>query len=378
MARVATEVYFVSRRIAIVCPYALSIFGGVQEQALAMSRELTARGNEVLLVSPDSSDIAEYETTAKVAHFGKLFSIPANGSRAPITLSISAAKRVQKLLSEFKPDIVHFHEPFAPLVGWGALRAHSAPAVGTFHRSGDGPAFTLTSPLLKWLSKDLDAVASVSAQAQKTINKAVGIESTVLFNGFETSRFLTTPRERTGEVTLMTIGRLEERKGTAIAITAVKSHNAKGLDQWKLVIIGDGPDRSKLEALSGHDENIVFVGAANDIDKRAWLRRSNALLCPAIKGESFGLVLLEGMASETSVVASDIDGYREAAGSFASLFEPSSPSALEHAISLTLSSETVESIASARKHAENWSMSRLIDRYETLYEEATVRFHSTR
>ena len=88
MARVATEVYFVSRRIAIVCPYALSIFGGVQEQALAMSRELTARGNEVLLVSPDSSDIAEYETTAKVAHFGKLFSIPANGSRAPITLSI--------------------------------------------------------------------------------------------------------------------------------------------------------------------------------------------------------------------------------------------------------------------------------------------------
>ncbi len=47
-----------SRRIAIVCPYALSIYGGVQEQVLAMSRELSARGNEVLIVSPDSSELS--------------------------------------------------------------------------------------------------------------------------------------------------------------------------------------------------------------------------------------------------------------------------------------------------------------------------------
>ena len=367
-----------SRRIAIVCPYALSIYGGVQEQVLAMSRELSARGNEVLIVSPDSSDLSEYETNAAVAHFGRLFSIPANGSRAPITLSFSAARKARKLVSEFKPDIVHFHEPFAPLVGWAILRSHSAPAVGTFHRSGDGPAFTLTSPLLKKLSKYLDAYASVSSQAEMTIKKAVGIESAVLFNGFETSRFVAIPRERTGQVTLTTIGRLEDRKGTATAITAVKSHNSNDSEQWKLVIIGDGPDRTKLEALAGHDENIVFVGAANDVDKRSWLRRSNALLCPAIRGESFGLVLLEGMASETSVIASDIDGYRDAASSFATLFEPADPSSLEQAINFSLRSETTDSIAAARSHAENWSMSRLIDQYETLYDEATLRFEATR
>ena len=378
MACLAAKVSFVSRRIAIVCPYALSNFGGVQEQVLAMSRELVARGNEVLLVSPDSSDLAEYETTAKVAHFGRLLSIPANGSRAPITLSFLAARKARKLVSEFKPDLIHFHEPFAPLVGWAVLRSHSAPAVGTFHRSGDGPAFTLTSPLLKWLSKYLDVAASVSPQAEKTIRKAVGIESKVLFNGFETSRFVATPRERSGEVTLTTIGRLEERKGTATAIAAVKSHNSNSSAQWKLVVIGDGPERSKLEALAGRDENIVFVGAANDVDKRAWLRRSNALLCPAIKGESFGLVLLEGMASETSVVASDIDGYRDAASSFATLFEPGNSTSLEQAIAISLRSETTDSIAAARNHAENWSMSRLIDQYETLYDEATLRFQATR
>ena len=378
MACLAAKVSFVSRRIAIICPYALSIFGGVQEQVLAMSRELTSRGNEVLVISPDSSDLSEYETTAKVSHFGRLLSIPANGSRAPITLSFSAARKARKLVSEFQPDIVHFHEPFAPLVGWAILRSHTAPSVATFHRSGDGPAFSLTSPLLKWLSKYLDVAASVSSQAEKTIKKAVGIESKVLFNGFEISRFVETPRERSGEVTLTTIGRLEDRKGTATAISAVKSHNSNGTNQWKLIVIGDGPERSKLEALSGRDENIVFVGAANDVDKRAWLRRSNALLCPALKGESFGLVLLEGMASETSVIASDIDGYRDAAGSFATLFQPGSSTALEQAISKALLLETSESLSAARNHAENWSMSRLIDQYETLYSEATLRFQSNR
>ena len=54
--------------------------------------------------------------------------------------------------------------------------------------------------------------------------------------------------------------------------------------------------------------------------KRAWLRRANALLAPSLRGESFGLTLLEGMASETTVVASDITGYREAAGEHAMLF----------------------------------------------------------
>jgi phosphatidylinositol alpha-mannosyltransferase len=59
---------------------------------------------------------------------------------------------------------------------------------------------------------------------------------------------------------------------------------------------------------------ILFVGAASDEEKRSWLRRANVLVAPSTMGESFGMILLEGMASETSVVASDIDGYREAAG----------------------------------------------------------------
>ncbi|HUY17197.1 MAG TPA: hypothetical protein VMV11_06510, partial [Acidimicrobiales bacterium] len=66
------------RRVALVSPYALSVFGGVQEQILAMSRVLTARDREVLIVAPDASDVTVYDTPARVVRFGPRSSFPAN------------------------------------------------------------------------------------------------------------------------------------------------------------------------------------------------------------------------------------------------------------------------------------------------------------
>jgi phosphatidylinositol alpha-mannosyltransferase len=357
-------------RIALISPYALSAHGGVQEQTLAMSRELTRRGHQVLIIAPDGADTTAYDTPATLARFGRLLSLPANGSRAPLTLSPLATRRAWFAATQFKPDVVHFHEPFAPLIGWGVLRVRRAPAVGTFHRSGDGPALRLARPLLRSFAKDLDVTAAVSESAAATIHAACGITPEVLFNGFELDRFVELPRERTSTALLVTLGRLEERKGTSHVIRAVRQHNDRGADQWRLVVVGDGPERARLEALAGHDELIVFTGAIVDQEKRAWLRRASAVVAPALHGESFGLVLLEAMASETPVVASDIDGYREAAGGHATLFSPGDDDQLERAIVQALAGESPETIRAAREHAQRWSMSSLMDRYEVLYERA--------
>jgi phosphatidyl-myo-inositol alpha-mannosyltransferase len=365
-------------RVAIVSAYALSAFGGAQEQALAMSRELTRRGHDVLLVAPDGQDHATYDTPALVARFGAVLKIPANGSRAPLTLSPSASRDAARTVAHFRPDVVHFHEPFAPVIGYGALRAHGAPTVATFHRGGGGPALTLTKPLLRRLAKDLDASAAVSASAAATIHAACGIEPTVLFNGFEMERFSAAPRERGEETVLVVIGRLEERKGVAHAISAVRSHNAASDDTWTLIVVGDGPQRRSLEALAAGDRAIEFAGALSDEQKRGLLRHANALIAPSIGGESFGMVLLEGMASETSVVASDIEGYREAAEGFATLFTPGDDTSLESAIERALRDETPASIARARTHATEWSMAALMDRYEGIYALAGERFSATR
>lgn len=366
------------QRVALVSPYALSVYGGVQEQVLAMSRVLCARGCDVLIVAPDASDEAIYDTPAKVLRLGKRWSMPANGSRAPLTFSPAAARRTKSAVDAFKPDVVHFHEPFAPLLGWATLRSHRHPALGTFHRSGRGPALTLTGPLLHRLADGLDDAVSVSESAASTLRHACALESVVFFNGIETDRFVATPRARGTETVLFFVGRLEERKGVAVAIEAVREHNAHGATPWQLVIAGEGSQRRRLEALAAHDNKIVFVGLVNDATKRAWLRRADALIAPSTRGESFGLVLLEGMASETLVVASDIEGYRDAVGGHATLFRPASAASLKEAIASALASRSDTSAAAARQYAERWSMASLMDAYDVRYDVAIRRFQATR
>jgi phosphatidylinositol alpha-mannosyltransferase len=361
-------------RVALVSPYALSVHGGVQEQVLAMSRELVRGGHEVLVLSPDGSDRASYDTLALVEHFGRLRSLPANGSRAPLTLSWLASRRARERITDFNAEVVHLHEPFAPVMAWSTLLAHRAPCVGTFHRGGGGPALRLTAPALRRLARGLDVTAAVSDAAARTIHDAIGIEATVLFNGLEMDRFVKYPRERPDGVVVLFVGRLEDRKGARHAVAAVRAHNAHHAHRWRLVVLGDGPERTRLEALAGPDEMIQFVGALGDDDKRAWLRRAHVLVAPSTGGESFGVVLLEAMASELSVVASDIAGYREAAGGHAVLVAPNDDGALERAIATALEREDGASIEAARTHAQRWSMSHLVQEYEQLYERARQRF----
>jgi phosphatidylinositol alpha-mannosyltransferase len=362
------------RRIVLVSPYALSAFGGVQEQVLAMSRVLSARGHDVLVVVPDAHDETKYDTPAKVVRLGLRLSMPANGSRAPLTLSPMASLRAREVISSFRPDIVHLHEPFAPLLGWSSLWVHEFPTLGTFHRSGEGPALTYGAPVIRALARRLDVSVAVSPAAAETLERVTGVATDVLFNGFEVERFVASARERSVEVVLFYVGRLEDRKGVATLIEATREHNARPSKPWRLVIAGDGPDRARLEALAAHDPRVVFLGRVSDVQKRSWLRRVHALVAPSTHGESFGLVLLEGMASETLVVASDINGYREAAGAHATLFHPGDARALELAIETALRDESEERTAAARAYAENWSMSKLIDEYEPRYELARQRF----
>jgi phosphatidyl-myo-inositol alpha-mannosyltransferase len=365
------------QRVALVSPYALSVFGGVQEQVLAMSRVLSSRGRDVLIVAPDAHDDLNYDTPAKVVRLGPRWSMPANGSKAPLTLSPIASTRARAAIDAFRADVVHFHEPFAPLLGWSTLWAHQRAAVATFHRSGDGPALTYTRPILTRLGAHLDVAVSVSEAAAATIRRAAGIDSEVLFNGLEVDRFLETPRQRTSETVLMFVGRLEERKGVASAIEATLAHNARGASQWRLVIAGDGPDRSRLETLAHHDGAIEFLGSVSDEEKRSRLRRVDVLLATSTHGESFGVVLLEGMASETLVVASDIEGYREAANGHATLYSPGGAVALEEAITLALEGASDTRVSAASAYAQNWSMEKLVEEYEERYERAHRLFLTT-
>ena len=362
------------RRVTLISPYALSVFGGVQEQVLSMSRELSRRGHEVQIIAPDVTDVARYDTPARVERVGRLLSVPANGSRAPLALSAHASRVALELVTAFSPDVVHFHEPFAPRVGWRTLRAHGYASVATFHRSGEGLAVSLAAPLLRRLATNLDVCAAVSDMAASTAHASCGVVPRVLFNGFETRRFVEFAREPQEVTTLVVVGRLEARKGVATAIAALRIHNDRQERPWKLVVIGDGPQRVSLVQAAGVDDAVRFLGSVTDEEKRRWYRRADVVIAPATHGESFGLILLEAMASETRVVASGIPGYRDAAGTHAVLFNAGQSDDLERAIDVALASRDGSTLASAREHAENWSMRRLVDDYLAVYQDAREQF----
>lgn len=363
-------------RVSLVSPYALSVFGGVQEQVLSMSRELTRRGIEVQIIAPDAADSSTLDTRARVERLGRVVSLRANGSRAPLTLSAAASRRAEALVRDFAPDVVHFHEPFAPRIGWRTLRAHRFATVGTFHRSGSGPAVTLAAPLLRRWAPLLDRSVAVSEHAALTAHQSCGLTPALLFNGFETDRFVEFARESLEDTTIVVVGRLETRKGVATAIAAVREHNERSAQRWRLVIIGDGPERENLVRAAHGDPAVQFLGSVSDDDKRRWYRRADAVVAPATHGESFGLVLLEAMASGTRVVASDIPGYRDAAQTHAVFFEPSSHVDLERALDEALRTRSDQTLTSARDFAERWSMHRLVDLYVPIYHDARQRFHA--
>ncbi len=364
--------------VALVSPYALSVHGGVQEQVLALSRTLSARGKKVLVVAPDGDDRRDYDTPAEVVRLGRRRQLAANGSRAPLTLSLRASAAAREVVRQFSPDVVHLHEPFAPVMGWGTLWAHQFPTVVTFHRGGSGPALRLGGPLVRRWAKGVDGAVAVSVTAQRTARRAYGIDGDVLFNAIESERFVQWPRERCAQPRLLYVGRLEERKGVETLVAAVRAHNSRGPTPWHLVVAGDGPRRDAIAAVVRGDENFTLLGAVDDATKRKWLRRADVFVAPSTHGESFGLVLLEAMASETLVVASDIDGYRDAAGGHAVLFRAGDPESLERAVVSALDGERDRVLSSARAYADQWSMARLVDEYEVRYARAIQRFATTR
>ena len=188
---------------------------------------------------PTRATTRDYDTPANVVRFGPRPRCPANGSRrrsrcrrsrrnGPRTLSTLSSRRCAL------PRAVRA----AARVG-ARLRAHEYPTVATFHRSGDGPALATPAPLLRHLGDASRRRRSPSAPPRpRRSSERRASTSDVLFNGFETERFVTSPRERSDETVLFFVGRLEERKGVAHAIEATREHNAKERKPWRLVIAG--------------------------------------------------------------------------------------------------------------------------------------------
>ena len=350
-------------RIGLVCPYSLTIPGGVQSQVLALARSLRVSGHDARVLAPCDGPPPD----AGVTPLGKSVPTASNGSVAPLAPDPAAQLRTIRALRDEDFDVVHLHEPLCPGPTMTALLFRNAPIVGTFHRSGDSAAYAIGRPAVRWLARRLDLRCAVSPEARDTAHRALGGEYDLLFNGIEVERFAKAEPHPSDGPTILFIGRHEERKGLAVLLDALRLLPT----DVRVWVGGTGPLTEPLRSQHSADPRIEWLGRLTDDEVASRLAGADVFCAPSLRGESFGVVLLEAMAAGAAVVASALGGYRNVAtdGVDALLTPPGDPEALGAALLRVLDDPTLRAglVVAGERQAQRFSMAALAEAYVERY-----------
>lgn len=354
-------------RVGLVSPYSLSLPGGVQGQVLGLARALRGLGHQVRVLGPCDGAPPE----VGIIPLGDSVPTAANGSMAPVAPDPSNALRTIAALRDEHFDVVHVHEPLAPGCTVTTLVCSNAPLVGTFHAAGTSASYRWLAPFLRPLAARLAIRCAVSEDARALAQGGLGGEYVLLHNGIDVERFTkATPWPSEGPAVLF-LSRHEERKGLDVLVDALPALPAHA----RVWVASDGPDTARLKAAAAGDERVEWLGRIDEGEKIRRLRGASVLCAPSLRGESFGMILLEAMAAETPIVASDLPGYRKVIGEgepAALLVPPGDPAALGAALRRVLEEPALaSSLAEAGDvRAATFSMDRLAERYVELYRSA--------
>jgi phosphatidyl-myo-inositol alpha-mannosyltransferase len=367
-------------RIAMVSPYSLSVPGGVQGQVVGLARSLRTLGHEVTVVAPVGRRAGVPHAVGDHFVVGRTIGLRSNGSVAPVAPWPAAAWRAERFVRRGGFDVVHLHEPLAPVAGYGLILRAPLPMVGTYHRAGVSRWVGPLHPLTQLVGRRLQIRVAVSEAAAATGAREGGGAFEVLFNGVEMDRFESAPplRDPDARPTVLFLGRHEPRKGLEVLLDAFAMLRAPAI----LWIAGDGPGVEVQRRRGLATDRVQWLGLLSDDEVASRLAGADVLCAPSLYGESFGMVVLEGMAGGCTVVASDIEGYRMAAGGHATLVPPGDAGALARALDVALAAAAGPSSTPARKaateHARAWSMETLAERYLDLYRRAMELFGAAR
>src|SRR5205823_6172386 len=198
-------------RIGLVCPYSLTLPGGVQGQVLGLARSLRAMGHEARVLGPCDGPPPDVGVTP----LGDCVPLAANGSVAPIAPDASCALRTIRALRDEEFDVLHMHEPLVPGPTMTTVVAAATPKVGTFHAAGGSAAYRWLFPIARWMAGRLAIRCAVSGDARDMARRALRGDYTLLHNGIEVERFAKATPWPTSGPTVFFVGRHEPRKGLA-------------------------------------------------------------------------------------------------------------------------------------------------------------------
>jgi phosphatidyl-myo-inositol alpha-mannosyltransferase len=323
-------------RVGLVCPYSWDIPGGVQAHVRDLAEALIELGHEVSVLTPADEDtpLPPYAVSA-----GRAVPVRYNGSVARLQFGPVSAARARRWLREGRFDVLHLHEPSTLSLSLTVLMLARGPIVATWHSSmtRSRTLSALSGALQPFLEKIGGRIA-VSVAARRLLVEHLGGDAVEIPNGVAVAHYATAQPlpgyPRPGTVGFL--GRYDEpRKGMAVLLDAL-ARLAPDRPELRLLVAGRGDAEELLSelppALAGR---VDLLGQVDEADKARMLRSVDVYCAPNVGGESFGIILLEAMAAEAPILASDLDPFRRVldGGRAGTLFRTGDPAALASRLS---------------------------------------------
>lgn len=293
--------------------------GGIKSHILNLHHEFEKRNISSKIIVPKRSHSESGAKYGKnVLLVGTAFPIPFNASQADLSLYFNLLS-LRKILRRERFDILHFHNlPFPSILE--ILSFSNATHILTLHFNPDGsdllknlPWFpTMVTKILNWKIHGVIAVSPIAME----IAKGYRGPKRIIPNGVNTDLFApgsaASSRFKHEPNTILFVGRLEERKGLLFLLRAFLELQKKH-PKIRLLVLGEGKERETCERFVRRYavKNVQFLGKKTDEELAKIYRQADIFCSPALYGESFGIVLLEAMASGVPVVAFANRGYMD-------------------------------------------------------------------
>jgi phosphatidylinositol alpha-mannosyltransferase len=311
-------------RIALVSPYSWTYPGGVTRHIEALAERFIEDGHHVRVLAPyDPPDRfasvlhrgarpQPLEAPEYLVSLGRTVGFKANGAVSNLSITAYGVATMHAELRNGGYDVVHVHEPIAPLLGWVGTDWTPLPLVGTFHTYNENPVSNGIANAMgaRRVFNRLSVRIAVSEAAAWTARRFFGGHYRVIPNGVHVDHERVqrlADRPMGDRLRIVFVGQAVERKGLPLllrAFEALREHVPT-----ELTVIG--PTFDDLAPMMLDPTGVRALGKVDDDSKLRELEQADVLCAPSLGGESFGMVLTEAFAAGTPVIASDIAGYRD-------------------------------------------------------------------